>query len=152
GVTGSTAYCLVTVGGISSNNNLSFTVPVPQVTSVSPSTAAVGTQITITGSAFGATQGSSSALLNGVNGYVGAQIVSWGNTQIVAIIPSGAITGPVKVNTTGGLTGCGKTRFKANGVPRNSLVSTAQPDKKKYAWKRRAAVGCVQLRKPRAAS
>src|ERR1019366_9405539 len=28
------------------------------------------------------------------------------------------------------LTGCGKTRFEADGVPRNSLVSTAHPDKK----------------------
>ncbi len=30
-----------------------------------------------------------------------------------------------------GLAGCGKTRFAADAVPRNSLVSTAQPDKKK---------------------
>jgi hypothetical protein len=29
------------------------------------------------------------------------------------------------------LAGCGKTRFGADAVPRNSLVSTAQPDKKK---------------------
>ena len=28
------------------------------------------------------------------------------------------------------LAGCGKTRFEADSVPRNSLVSTAQPDKK----------------------
>jgi hypothetical protein len=30
-----------------------------------------------------------------------------------------------------GLAGCGKTRFEGDAVPRNSLVSTAQPDKKK---------------------
>jgi hypothetical protein len=29
------------------------------------------------------------------------------------------------------LAGCGKTRFEADAVPRNSLVSTAQADKKK---------------------
>ena len=29
------------------------------------------------------------------------------------------------------LAGCGKTRFEGDAVPRNSLVSTAQPDKKK---------------------
>jgi hypothetical protein len=29
------------------------------------------------------------------------------------------------------LAGCGKTRFEADAVPQNSLVSTAQPDKKK---------------------
>src|ERR1022692_3963277 len=28
------------------------------------------------------------------------------------------------------LAGCGKTRFEADSVPRNALVSTAQPDKK----------------------
>jgi hypothetical protein len=43
-----------------------------------------------------------------------------------------AVTG-VKVQTElfGCLAGCGKTRFEADAVPRNSLVSTAQPDKKK---------------------
>ena len=41
------------------------------------------------------------------------------------------------VNLTGAnlseayLAGCGKTRFDADAVPRNSLVSTARPDKKK---------------------
>src|ERR1035441_10244137 len=29
------------------------------------------------------------------------------------------------------IAGCGKSRFEADAVPRNSLVSTAQPDKKK---------------------
>jgi hypothetical protein len=29
------------------------------------------------------------------------------------------------------LAGCGKTRLEADAVPQNSLVSTAQPDKKK---------------------
>src|SRR6266581_2516075 len=29
------------------------------------------------------------------------------------------------------LAGCGKTRFEADAAPRNALVSTAQPDKKK---------------------
>ena len=29
------------------------------------------------------------------------------------------------------LAGCGKTRFAAGAVPKNCLVSTAQPDKKK---------------------
>src|SRR5215467_7609281 len=31
----------------------------------------------------------------------------------------------------GDLAGCGKTRFQADAVPGNSLVSTARPDKKK---------------------
>ena len=44
------------------------------------------------------------------------------------------------------------SRFEAEAVPRNSLVSTGQPDKKKACVEKTAAVGCVQLRKPRAAS
>jgi hypothetical protein len=35
------------------------------------------------------------------------------------------------VVTVYNLAGCGKTRFEADEVPRNSLVSTAQSDKKK---------------------
>ena len=37
----------------------------------------------------------------------------------------------IRILPEGGLAGCGKTRFEADAVPRNSLVSTAQPDKKK---------------------
>ena len=43
----------------------------------------------------------------------------------------GAASVELSVEDVRALAGCGKTRFEARTVPRNSLVSTAQPDKKK---------------------
>ncbi|MGB0108456.1 MAG: hypothetical protein ACLPTQ_06985, partial [Terriglobales bacterium] len=45
----------------------------------------------------------------------------------VGLVPVEASTAIAKLC----LAGCGKTRCEADAVPRNSLVSTAQPDKKK---------------------
>jgi RHS repeat-associated protein len=78
-------------------DNVTLTVgTTPFVTGVSPSLGAVGTAVTITGSSFGATQGSSTISFNGG---VASSIASWNNTQVVASVPSTAApgTGPVKV-------------------------------------------------------
>ena len=56
---------VVTVGGLASNG-VSFTVTVPpSITSLSPTSGPVGTAVTITGSNFGATQGTSTIRFNG---------------------------------------------------------------------------------------
>ena len=88
----------VAVGGITSNSNLYFTVPSPQVASLSPAVGLVGSQVTVSGSGFQSTQGSSSIQFNSVT----AVVSSWSDTQIVATVPSGAKTGPavVTVNST----------------------------------------------------
>jgi RHS repeat-associated protein len=88
----------VTVGGITSNSNIYFIVPSPQVTAVSPAVGVVGTQVTISGSGFQSTQGSSSIQFNGIT----AAVNSWSDTQIVATVPASAKTGPavVTVNST----------------------------------------------------
>jgi RHS repeat-associated protein len=83
---------IVTDGGVASNS-VSFTVPAPQITSLSPTSGVVGTQVTINGSGFGATQGSSYV---GFNSWTGT-VVSWSATQIVGTVPQGATTGPVTV-------------------------------------------------------
>ena len=57
----------------------------------------MGTSVTITGSYFGATQGSSTVTFNGTT----ATPTSWSNTSIVAQVPSGATTGTVKVTVNG---------------------------------------------------
>jgi RHS repeat-associated protein len=82
-----------TVGGIKSNTNTNFTVPPPKITVVSPLSGVIGTQVTVTGSGFLATRSSSNISFNGIN----AAVVSWSDTQIVANIPTGAKTGPVRV-------------------------------------------------------
>ncbi len=69
----------------------------PNVSYTNPSSGPVGTSVTITGSYFGATQGSSTVSFNGT----AATPTSWSNTSIVAPVPSGATTGTVRVTVNG---------------------------------------------------
>jgi YD repeat-containing protein len=87
---------VATVRGVASNA-MSFTVT-PGISSLSPSSGAVGSSITITGTNFGANQGTSTVSFNGTT----ATPTSWSNTSIVAPVPAGATTGNVIV-TVGGL-------------------------------------------------
>ena len=75
----------VTVGGVASNG-VSFTVAAPPtMTSLSPTSGAVGTSVTITGTNFGATQGTSTVTFNGTT----ATPTSWSATSIVVTGPGG---------------------------------------------------------------
>jgi hypothetical protein len=47
-----TGPILVTAGGFDSNSTVYFNVPAPQITSISPASGGVGTQVTINGSGF----------------------------------------------------------------------------------------------------
>ncbi len=95
--TATTGTVRVSVGGVGSTPNEYFTVPYPQVTTLSPTSGVVGTQVTVNGSGFQAAKGSSTVSLNGTN----ATVVSWSDTQIVATVTAGATTGPVKVSVNG---------------------------------------------------
>ena len=97
--TASTGQVVVTEGGVLSTPTMYFEVPAPQITSISPTSGVVGTQVTINGSGFESTQGGSS-YVTFFNGNT-ATIVSWSATQIVATVPSGASTGRVKVVVNG---------------------------------------------------
>jgi endoglucanase len=85
----------VTVNGVASNAvNFLVTSPVPPaITTLSPTSGAVGSTVTITGSNFGGFQGSSTVRFGATN----ATIVSWSNTQLVVTVPSIA-AGLVQVN------------------------------------------------------
>jgi hypothetical protein len=96
-----TGNVVVTVGGVQSNA-IAFTVIPPSVTSLSPSSGAIGTSITITGTNFGAIQGTSVVRFNGTV----ASPASWGDTIIVVPVPGGATTGNVVV-TVGALSSNG---------------------------------------------
>ena len=93
GITGSV---VVTTPGGTLTSKQSFKV-VPVITSFSPPSGPVGTPVTITGSGFtGATKvsfGGKNATVFTVNS----------GTQITVTVPSGAVTGKIKVTTTGGL-------------------------------------------------
>ncbi len=69
----------------------------PHILGVSPKTAPVGSQVTITGTNFGATQGASTVMFNGTQ----AMPISWSSTSIVTHVPPGATSGTIVV-TVGG--------------------------------------------------
>jgi len=75
----------------------------PIITSLSPVSGPVATTVTITGTNFGQTQGSSIVSFNGLP----ATANSWSATAVAATVPSGTTTGNVNITV--------------NGVPSNSI-------------------------------
>src|SRR5260370_1165177 len=72
--------------------------PPASIASLNPTSGAAGTSVTITGTNFGATQGTSTVTFNGI----AATPTSWSAASIVAPVPAGATTGNVAV-TVGGV-------------------------------------------------
>src|SRR6266478_6731600 len=68
----------------------------PTIINISPNASAVGASVAITGTNFGSTQGSSTISLNGTNA-----VASWSNTNIVAVVPTGATSGTFSVTVNG---------------------------------------------------
>jgi len=69
----------------------------PSITKLSPASGPVGTLVTITGTNFGSTQGSSKVVFNKTT----ATVKTWTATSIVAPVPTGATTGSVVVTVSG---------------------------------------------------
>ena len=90
-----TGNVVVTVDGTPSSG-VSFTVA-PAIGSLSPDSGPEGTTVEITGTSFGAMQGTSTVTFNGT----GATPTSWSDTSITVTVPAGATTGSVVV-TVGG--------------------------------------------------
>ncbi|MGB9148401.1 MAG: chitobiase/beta-hexosaminidase C-terminal domain-containing protein [Acidobacteriaceae bacterium] len=91
----STGPVIVTAGGTASN---SYTFTLSEgVTGIAPTQGAPGTAVTISGTGFGATQGTSTVTFNGTV----ATVSSWSNTSIVAVAPASGITGSVAVQVNG---------------------------------------------------
>jgi hypothetical protein len=84
----------ITQGG-NASNSISFTVT-PNISLLNPTSGVVGTGVTITGTTFGATQGSSTVKFNGT----AATCTSWSSTSLSCSVPS-ATTGNVVVNVSG---------------------------------------------------
>ena len=96
----------------------------PTITSLSPTSGPVGTSVTITGTNFGSTQGTSSVkFFNGV----AATPTSWTATTITAPVPSSATTGNVVV-TVGGVASNGVSFTVTTPAPTiTSLSPTSGP-------------------------
>ena len=68
----------------------------PSITGLSPNSGAIGASVTISGSGFGSSQGSSTVTFNRTT----ASVTTWSATSIVAVVPSGANTGNVIVEVS----------------------------------------------------
>ena len=98
---------LVAVGAMSGNaqvlqngvmsNAVAFTVPVLHISALSPSSGIAGTSVTITGTGFGSSQGTGTVIL----GSKGAQVVTWSETQVVAVVAADSVTGVARVQQNG---------------------------------------------------
>jgi IPT/TIG domain-containing protein/beta-propeller repeat-containing protein len=82
----------VTQGGLQSNI-INFTIAAPGVASVTPASAPQGATVTIVGSGFGAAQGNGLVWLGTAYGIVN----SWSDTQVVATVASGSLSGTAGV-------------------------------------------------------
>jgi unsaturated rhamnogalacturonyl hydrolase len=93
-----TGSVVVTVGGVASNG-VTFTVTVlaPNITGLSPTSGPVGAAVTIMGTNFGTTQGSSMVSFAGT----AATATSWNASSITVTVPAGAMTGNVVVTVAG---------------------------------------------------
>jgi hypothetical protein len=96
---------IIVQSGQSAGGGMLITVPrqpsaaaSPSIISVSPASGIPGaTQVTFTGSGFGAAQGSGFAQLGTQNG----TIISWSDSQIVATVPNWSRSGVASVNQNG---------------------------------------------------
>jgi len=118
---GATSGPLVVTTGAGASNGVVFTVvvppPPPSITTVSPASGVVGTAVTLAGTNFGATRGTSTVTFNGTL----ATPASWSATSIVVPVPAGATTGPVVV-TVGGQTSNGVAYTVTVGPPPESTA------------------------------
>jgi len=84
---------------------ITFTPPPPtqplSLTSISPTRAAVGSTLTLTGSGFNSTPGLNTVLFTSASGYVFVPANTATPTTLTVTIPPTAITGPVVVQTGG---------------------------------------------------
>src|SRR6266576_3882807 len=93
-----TGNVVVTVGAQVSNGSPFTIVLPPSITSLSQTSGPAGTSITITGTNFGATQGTSTITFNGI---AAAAASAWSATSITVSVPAGATTGNVVVTVLG---------------------------------------------------
>jgi len=116
--TGSTSGSVQVQQSGYSSNSVPFTVSTVTITSVSPNNGVAGTPVTITGSGFGATQGSGIAWL----GNTAAVVTSWSEGIILANVGAGSASGTAQVLQNG--TWSNSVPFTIN-TPHIASISTA---------------------------
>jgi hypothetical protein len=93
----------------------------PTISSLTPASGPIGTSVTIAGTAFGATQGTSTVTFGGIS----ATATTWSNTSIVATVPNGVALGavPVVVSVPGAGTSNSATFTVVSPLTISALIS-----------------------------
>jgi regulation of enolase protein 1 (concanavalin A-like superfamily) len=91
----------------------SAAAPAPVITAISATTGSIGSQVVISGSGFGATQGGSAVLLNGAV----VTINTWSGTSITMTIPAGATSGPLLVSIAPSMNDSNAISFTVTSQP-----------------------------------
>src|SRR5215813_2597038 len=129
GMANGTYWVNVTVGGVASSGVVVYTVGNPPLISgVSPNYGPPGTAVTINGTNFGATQGSSTVYITNISTRAVTQLTptSWSNAQVATSIPSGTANGAYWVNmTVGGLVGINVITYTVGNPPLINKLSPA---------------------------
>jgi hypothetical protein len=89
------------------------TAPAAVITSVSATSGSIGSQVVITGTGFGSTQGGSVVILNGAP----VTINSWSATSITITIPAGATSGPLAVSVAPSMNDSNPVIFTVSSQP-----------------------------------
>lgn len=92
-----TGAVTVTVAGTASNGSTFTLAPPPAISGLNPTSGGPGSSVVISGSSFGATQGTSTVAFNGSP----AAVTSWTATQITTTVPAAATSGNVVVTVNG---------------------------------------------------
>jgi hypothetical protein len=98
-----------TAGGLAASATNFIVVGIPTITSFTPTSGAVGSTVTVTGSGFTGTTAVS------VDGYP-ATFTFVNNSQLTFVVPKGASTGAIHVKNAQGL-GASTTDFTVVGIP-----------------------------------
>jgi uncharacterized protein YceK len=91
----------------------SASAPAPVISSLSVTTGSIGSPVVISGTGFGASQGSSVVLLNGT----AVTINTWSATSISITIPVGATSGPLVVSVAPGMNDSNPVVFTVTSQP-----------------------------------
>jgi hypothetical protein len=124
GVAAGTATIQATLGSVAGSTGLTVTTTTtPSITTISPASGPEGTLVTVTGTNFGATQGTSVIKFNGLV----ASVTTWSNTQITVAVPRGATTGNVAV-LVNGVASNGKTFTVSGALTITTVAPTSGPE------------------------
>jgi hypothetical protein len=104
GVGGDGADDFADLSGNGNHVDMYVGAALPNIESISPLNALPGDEITIVGQNFGATQGDGNVIFT--DNLPSASITSWSDTEIIAVVPEGAVTGCVSVATGADTSNC----------------------------------------------